>query len=47
MAVAGYVNGKVLETYEYLAAVCISAGMIIFAVADFKVLPNASFYGLF
>ena len=45
MIVAGFINGKKLEKYEYIAGFCITVGMIIFAAADFNVLPNANFYG--
>lgn len=45
MVVATYINGKQLEAYEYGAGLCISVGMIVFAFADFTVLPNFSFYG--
>jgi hypothetical protein len=46
MVVAGRINGRVLETYEYLAALCITCGMVLFAAADFKVFPNANYYGI-
>ena len=45
MAVATYINGKRLQTYEYVAGVVVSVGMITFALADFTVLPSFSFYG--
>jgi hypothetical protein len=45
MIVAGFINGKIIEQYEYIAGFFISVGMVVFAAADFQVLPNANFFG--
>jgi len=45
MLIAITVNKKTIHWYELLFGSFISAGMVLFAAADFQVLPNFNFLG--
>jgi adenosine 3'-phospho 5'-phosphosulfate transporter B3 len=46
MVVASFVHGKSFSTVEYLLALCISIGLVLFAAADWDLAPNFNPIGL-
>jgi solute carrier family 35 (adenosine 3'-phospho 5'-phosphosulfate transporter), member B3 len=46
MVIAMLYNKKRIQGYEFALGACVSVGMVLFAIADFKVSPNFNFLGL-
>eukprot|EP00605_Chrysophyceae_sp_TOSAG23-4_P001900 GSChrysophyteH1.ASY1.ANO1.2098.1 assembled CDS len=46
MVIAVLFNKKRIKTYEFMLGGGVSLGMVLFAIADFKVSPNFNFLGL-
>lgn len=47
MIISTFVNKKRVSNYEYICGALISAGMVLFAFADFTVYPNYHLIGIF